>query len=308
MMPISTGMIQFKFSKNVVIALVASLLISAYTPVSSMVSAQAQTDAKLQQLKQKATKEIDRRINDLKKSLAKLNDDVRLDNIGLSASLNENSGQNVSVAVSPEVKKNAKELTNSYITQLTELKDKVNATTSLTDMQALAKTIDSQTQLDQSVSVQASVTKAVESLTGVFDKLKSTASKIQSQINGIKSCAADGASATCDTSKGDPETTAKSAQVSLDSVKTIMSTIGSMLSSVIAILLSLVTTLVSMSGSLGSLSSLGNVSGNSSLGGLGSILSSFTAVGSQLDLASGLSSSAGSSLGSLSSITSLFNF
>lgn len=297
-------------SRNFIIALIASLVLVAYAPMSSIASAQTAAEAqKLQQLKQKANKEIDRRINELQSSLAKLNTGVQLDNIGLSASLNATSGQNASVVVAPETKQKAKELVTKYIGELKEIKQKITDTDNVTDMQTLAKTIDSQSKLNQSVSVQARVTKAVESMTSVFDKLKSTTKKLQGQVTDLQNCTKDDTEKYCSAMEQQNNKAAvTSAQSSLDNVKTILSTVGSMLSSVVAILLSLVSMIVGMTSSLGSMSSMGDVSGNSSLGGLSSILSSFTALASQLDLTGGLSGSASGLLGGVSGVTSLFSF
>ncbi len=297
-------------SRNFIIALFASLLLVAYAPMSSIAGAQTAAEVqKLQQLKQKAVRELDRRIVELQTSLAKLNTGVQIDNIGLSASLNDDNGRNASVVVTLETKQKAKELVTKYIGELKEIKQKVTDTDNVTDMQALAKSIDSQSKLNQSVSVQARVTKAVESMTSVFDKLKSTAKKLQGQVTDLQSCTKDDTAKYCSMMEQQSnKASVASAQSSLDNIKTILSTVGSMLSSVIAILLSLVSMVVGMTSGLSSMSSLGDVSGNSSLSGLSSILTSFTALASQLDLTGGLSSSASGLLGGVSGITSLFNF
>lgn len=290
-------------------ALLASLLLVAYAPMNAIVSAQTTAEIqKIQQLKQKATKEIDNRIKALENTLKKLNSDVRIDNIGLSASINDRNGQNASVAVAPETKKKAKELANKYITELKELKQKVNDTTSLTDMQSLAKAVDSQGTLTQGVTVQATVTKAIESMTGVFDKLKKSTNGLQSQVTKLKSCTGEQAAPSCAALDVKNEDAIAQAQAGLDNIKTVLTTIGSILLSVISIVLSLVTSMASMTGGLGSLSSLGDVSSMGGLGNLGGILSSFTAVSSQMDLAGGLSGNASGLLSSVSSITSMFKF
>lgn len=300
---------RISWSNYFVGAILASLLLVAYAPMSAIVGAETAAEMqKVQQLKQKAVKELDNRIKALEGTLKKLNSDVRIDNIGLSASLNDNNGRNASVTVSPDTKKKAKELANKYIAELKELKQKVTDTTSLADMQSLAKSIDSQSKLTQGVTVQATVTKAVESMTGVFDKLKKSANGLQSQVTKLKTCAGEESADSCAKLDVKNEQIVAQAQASLDNVKTVLTTIGSILLSVIAIVLSLVTSMASMTGGLGSLSSLGDVSSMGGLGNLGGMLSSFTAVGSQLDLASGLGGNANGLLSSVSSITSLFNF
>ncbi len=295
--------------RRVLAAVLLSLLLAVYSPMALTTSAQSAQDSRqLQQLKQKITKELDRRTAELQATLRKLNSDVRIDNIGLDASLNSLNGRNLSVEVSPDTKKKAKELAQKYITQLGELKQKVNDTDTLEEAQEIAKAVDSQSKLTQTVSVQASMTKAVESLTGAFDRMRSSANQLQGQVTKVKSCADGNSGASyCSAANGaDAKESAANAQAQLDNAKTIMTTIGSMLASLVAIVLALVMAVVGVTTSLAG-GSLGDASGTQGLGSLTGILSSFTALGSQLDLTGGLTSNASGLLGGVTGIMSMFN-
>lgn len=299
-------------------AILLSVLLIAYSPMASYSGAQSAEAAQLQKMKQKAIDEINRRIANLNATLKKLEVDVHLDNESASASAN-GSGNSASVAansdglaahveVKPDTKNKVKDLTQKFIDKLTAMKEKIQNTTSLQEMQTLAKGVDSQFQLDQLANVQGSVTKAVESMSGVFDKLKTTTADLQSQVTKMKDCAKDKNGTGCVALGDVNESVASSAQSQLDSTSSMMSSIGSILLSVVSMLISLVTSFSGMVGGLGSLSSLGDVSSLGSLGGMGGLLSSFTAISSQLDIGSGMTGSVSNIFSSLSGLTGGFNF
>lgn len=345
--------------RNLLVAVAASLLLAAYAPMASIAGAQAAGDSlKLQQLKQKAGQELDRRIANLEQTLKQLEVDVHLDNEGLQASASGKNGSasatvnkdgvnataegkngsaslsagqdglNVAIEVTPQIKDKVKQLIQKFIEKLKSMKDRVENSSQLSDMQSLGKSIDSQFGLDQLTNVQGTVTKAIESLTSVFDKLKSTKDDLQSQITKLKDCAAgiksgegsidinasDGnvnvkASAPgCDDLDINSSEIVDSAQSQLDNISTIMSTISSILASSIALVTSLISSVTGLMGGLGNLNSLGDVSNLSSLGNISGLLSSFTALTSQLGIAGDMAGSASGLLGNLSNFTSGFNF
>lgn len=346
--------------KRLFIAIAASLLLVAYAPMTSIAGAQAAADTqKLKDMKQKAQQEIDRRLTNLQETLKKLEVDVHLDKEGFEASKSgENGSSSVSVnkdgasanvegkngstatanigedganfdlEISPQLKEKVKELIEKFIEKLKGMKEKVLDTSKLTDMQSLGKGLDSQFNLDQLTNIQGTVSKSIESLTSVFDKLKSTKNDLQSQVTKLKEClngvksgdgtvdanVKDGKASVkatapgCDDIDINSEQVVDSAQSQLDNISTIMTTIGSVLSSAIAIVTTLVSSLSGITGGLGDLGSLGDVSNLSSLGNLSGIMSSFTGLTSQLDILNGLSGNAGGLLGNLSNLTSGFNF
>jgi hypothetical protein len=316
----------FKPSKKLisgVILMLLSMLLVAYAPMASISMAESAADtAKLQALKQKALDELNRRITSYEKTMKSLNVDVDIKN----DTSTDTNGLNTIVKLPAKAQDQSKQFMQTILDELKQLKEKVTGSTSLTEMQGLGNNIDSQFGLDQLTQVQAMATQAIESMTGVFDNLKSAFNGVQSQVTQIKQCASTTTSASTDECNGVDVAvaadTSAQAQSQLDSLSSIMSTISSVLTSAIALLMTLLTSFTSMSGGLGSLSSLGNLSSLSSLtgllggagglgdlssltGSLGSItgmLGSFSAISSQLDITQLMS---GSSLGSLSSLTSL---
>lgn len=308
--------------KRTIVALLLSVLMVAYGPIVTMTSAQAATDAKVQQLKQKALQEIDRRLASLKETQSKLEKDIQLENEALSDAMTRTGMSAVDVettlkkvALEGGIKGKAMDSVKKVITKLTDLRKTVADSNTLADIQEHGKSVDSQYKLDQVTNVQGAVTKAVESLTGVFDKLKSTANDIQSRVSKLQSCTRSGGDTetknqTCDKEQltADDAETAKSAQSQMDNIATMLSTIGSVLMSAIMLLATLVTSFSSLLGGMGSLSSLGDVSGQSGLGSLTGLMGSFTAITSQLDIASGMGGNASTLMGGVTGLMSVFNF
>lgn len=340
--------------KLVAVFLVAmSLLMAAYGPMVSVSTAQSAIDAKLQEMKQKATTEIDRRIAKYQKTLQSLNVDVSISKGNSSATITSDKGTTTatstkdgkSVAVNgakggsltatldsdgfsanvvlpAEIKDKAKQFMQKIVDDLKQLKEKVKTATSLESIKALASNIDAKFKLDQLTNIQATATKAVESVTAVFDKLKTTYTNLQGQVAKLKECVnavKDGtgsidvnSSAGSGTSisgtggcEGYNVTSAEvvaAAQSQMDNLKSVMSTVSSVLSSAITLLGTLMTTFSSLLGGLGNLGNLSSLTG--SLGSITGLMSSFSAITSQLGILSPMS---GGALSGLSSIASLIN-
>lgn len=340
-----------------------SILLVAYAPMVSYSTAQSVQNGKLQELKQKAISEIDRRLEGYKKTLASLevNVNVSSDSLSINASAGTNTpspsatpnsdnqfaaftlgkdGLTGLLAVPETVQDKVKQFLEKMIQQLTALKDKVMNENSLSDMQGLGQNIDSQFGLGQLTQVQAAVTQAIESMTGVLDNLKTTFNDLKSQITKVKECTksflkgdatvsgsvtTEGASVSaegegCEGISVDSSEIAAQAESQMASLTTIITTISSIIASSLTLLMSLFSSFGSLTGSLGSLGSLGNLGNLSNLmgggaGGMGQLsglmgsagnitglLSSFSAITSQLDIANFMS---GNALGSLGSLTSL---
>jgi hypothetical protein len=318
-------------SKKLIVGflLLLSVLLTAYSPMASYSQAQTVTNNALQELKQKATAEITRRLADYKKTMESLKVDVHLDSTGSSANATSANGSttttvgkdglSTNVAIPSGIQDQVKQFMQKMVEQLTGLLGKVQSTDSLSGMKSLSENIDTQFNVDQLTNVQATVTQAIESMTGVFDKLKTTFSGLQSQVTQLKECesgavSGSGASVACDDLNVSSGDTATQAQSSLDSLSSIMTTIASVLASAVSLLMTLVTSFSGMMGGMGSLGSLGNL-GNlgsmtdlssltGSLGSMTGMMSSFSAITSQLDITSLMS---GNAFGNLSSLTSLIN-
>ncbi len=181
--------------------------------------AQAANNARIQQIKEKATSELDRRIANFEKTLKSLSLDSATDSDGTSTTVSsdngtatgaaskdgvsvsgEGAGGSVSASVGTsgidfniEVSQELKDKIKGYMTKLTdrlkELKDEVKQEDSLAGIQDLAKLIDTQHVLDQVANVQGAVTKSVETMTGIVEQLKTTADDIQGQLTKIRECA-----------------------------------------------------------------------------------------------------------------------
>lgn len=239
---------------------------------------------------------------------------------GASFSIGEN-GLDVKVNFPGEIKNKVKEFLQKIVEELTQLKTKATNANSLTSMQSIAGNLDAQSGLNQLANVQAAVTQSIQSLTGMFSNLQTTGNNLQGQITQLTDCVSSVSNANLDDCKGLNTTNAdvtKSAQSQLDNIGTIMTTISSVLMSAITLLTALLSTFTGMAGGLGGLGSLGNISNLSnltnlgdissltgSLGGVSGLLTSFTGLASQLDIANGMGGDASGLLGSLSGLINL---
>lgn len=335
-------------SKNMmttIMLILLSMLMVAYAPMASVSHAESAVETqKLSALQEKAMTEIDRRITKFQKTLDSLNTDATVSNDDSSTNATgdkgntsitlDKNGLTTSVELSPATKDKVKQYLQKTIDQLKATRQKVKDAPTLKNMQTLGQNLDAQYQLTQLTDVQASVTSAIESMTGVFDKLQATAADLQSQITKVQECtqgiasgeakvnvkaeksdvSIDASAPGCDDFNTSSGEIAASSQAQMDSIKTIMTTISSVLMSSVALLTTLVSTFSSMAGGLGSLDSLGNLgnlgsitdlgSMTSSLGNISGLMSSFSAITSQLDIAGGMSSGAS---GDLSSLMNLIN-
>jgi hypothetical protein len=304
--------------KRSIQAIVLSLLMVAYGPIVTMTSAQAATDSKVSAIKQKAQKEIDRRLDELKETLKNLEQDVQLQNQSLDSSLSVGGGSTdlsslKTVQLQDKAKAQVVRTVKDIIKKLEALKASTTNIQTVADAQQLAKSIDSQQKLDQVANAQAAVTKSLESFTVVFDRLKTSANDIQSQVTKLRSCTQNSSDNRegCDSIPADSEELAKSAQAQMDSVATMLSTIGSLLLSAIALLETVATNfndILDELGDEGDLTELGDISNATGIGSLSGHMSSLTAIAAQLDIASGMNGNAQALLGGVTAITASANF
>jgi hypothetical protein len=322
--------------------LLLSILLVAYGPMSSYSYAQSASDGKMQELKQKALTEIDRRIASYKKSLESIKADVSISkddakpngqpiNGNVITFTYDETGIKGTVALPTTLQNKVKQYMETMIKQLESLKEKVNDATTLKKVQGLAQNVDAQFDLDQVTQVQTTVTQSIESMTGVLDNLKSAYNKLQGQVDQIKDCirgaevsasaSSDGSSVSCDDfNTGNPDVVNK-AQSDLDRLSMTITTISTIVGSSVTLLSSLVSQYGGTLGELGNLSDVGNLSNISNLlgsangtdglknltesaGSMTGLLGSFTAITSQLDIAGFMSSD---TLGRLSGLSDLIN-
>ncbi|MFZ2544573.1 MAG: hypothetical protein WAW80_01215 [Candidatus Saccharimonadales bacterium] len=342
-----TTVLNFYPSKKIVTIvafLMLSLLIAAYTPMAAISSAQSAIDtSKIKELKTKALAAITERIKHFETTLGNLDAEASTSpSPSSAASVTPSPSPSIAVGASgfdmalnfpDEIKTKAKEFLQKIVEQLKGMKEKVSSASSLESMQSLTSNLDAQSGLSQLTNIQAAVTQSIQSLTGVFDNLKTVGKDLKSQLAQMKSCikgteaGAGGDAGAIDNSGADTEDckglntsstqVADDAESKLGSIDTILKTIGSVLTSCITLLMSLVSTFTGMIGGIGGSGGLGNLSNlssltssadisslTSSLGGVGSLLTSFTGLSSQLDLTSGL---AGSAQGLMGNLTGLIN-
>lgn len=338
-MNLNTPVMTFNFTKkSMVTALIfMSLLMAAYTPMASISSAQSAIDAsKLETLRTKVVNEITKRLASFQTTLGNLNVSVAVSESGASASAGSNasptpttsasvslseSGLDANVDFPTDIKNKVKEFLQKIVEELTQLKGKANNTTSLTSMQALASNVDAQSGLNQLANVQAAVTQSIQTLAGMFSNLQTTGNNLQSQITQLDECAGSTTTASAADCAGLNTTSTdvnKTAQSQLDNIGTIMTTIASVLMSAITLLTALLSSFGGMTGGMGSLSSLGNISNLSnltnmgdissltgSLGGVSGLLTAFTGLSSQLDIANGMGGNASGLLSGLSGLINL---
>ena len=180
----------------------------------------------VQQIKQAATAEIYRRVTNLKKAQDILATDVALDNPALNVTSSADS--KTIVAVQKSVKDKMRETVKTTIAALDTLKQQVANSTKLNDTQTLATTINNRFASDQLLYAQASTTKSVETITVVFDTLKTVRNDLQKQITALQSSQKD---------------TADSLQTQLDNTTGLLTTLQSNVASAVALLSMLSTTL-----------------------------------------------------------------
>ena len=282
--------------KLIAIALL-SLMLVAFTPIAMTVSAQSAADQKLQQIKQKATTELDRRIAQLTATQKKLDATVVIKNTTDKA-----------VVLPAEAKTKSEQLVQKYIAQLTQFKQKVQSLTSVVEAQKLAVAIDSQYGLDKAVNAQGAVTKVVETMTGTYDNLKTMSNDLQGQITKLKDCADNSSAAGCGKVGTGAEAKATELQNRLDAATQQMNSVQSVVGAVVALQSDNVATLSTVTAKLGDLSKLVDVTSNGELKSLESLQKSSTAVTSQLTIGYTVAASVQYLLTSISDVTTTFDF
>ena len=231
------------------------------------------TDAKasLRQLKDSATKELDRRSTALKGAKDKL---------GVSAEQAKSAANSKITITGTEgltiVKGKIASAIDGRLSELMKLKQTVQGTSKLSDLQTAAKTIDSSYAVDQALYAQAVVAKAVTSTTVVTSAL--------SVVKGSLRTAAEQA---CDSCTGD-DAQQSDLQTQIATAAGMLETVKSNSSSAVVLLSAMTTTLASLpsgydaSGLLNSLEAT-----NSQLTIIGTLAESmrqeFTALASSLD-------------------------
>lgn len=288
-------------------------------PMVTYTSAQAATDAKIAEIKKKALKEIDRRIESLNKTKAQLEKQIKLENESIDNAMRilgltqeDIDTKFKTVALDSGIKTKSLEATKAVTVKLQDLRKEVEAAKTLDDIQRLAKVVDSQYKVDLAAHLQGAVTKAIEGFTGVFDKIKSAFNDAQSRVSKLKECtqSTDNTIPSCGNQRYSVEDAdiAKNTQSQMDNIATMLSTVGTVLMSAIMLVATLVTSFSGLLGGLGDLSSLGDVSNLSSLGSLSGLTSSFTSILSQLDIVSGMGGNISTLLGGVTGMLSAFKF
>lgn len=299
-------------SKGLILPLVLmfSMVLVAYSPMAAYTSAQAANSNKLKEMKEQATKELERRIEGYKKTLESMDTDIQVSKETSSAKITSDKGEvsgtltrlcikDTSTSASPSpspiptasfkldkeglvgtialpctLKEKTKEFLQQIIKGLTGMVDKVKDAASLKEMTALAENINAQFDLNQLTEVQALVTQSIESMTGVLENLKSSHNKLKGQVSALKEC-------TKGLKDGETELTGSvtldGAQVNCGEFDLSSSDIGEQAQSQLSSLSTVITTISSViASSIGLMMSLvstftGMAGGLGSLGSLGNL-------------------------------------
>lgn len=263
--------------------------VQANTKENSIATAGGTTPAKL---KESLGKELDRRINRLDGALGNL----RGTNIASTITVSSPDDPQVT----PDFKESVQTRAASLLTYLRSTKTKVANTSALAELQLLAKAVDSQAQLVQAIIVQVSSTKAAVDFNDVVSRLESADATLQAQLAKIKECArgADNTANSEVSTSGCEEFTISSEEIAtqmekkLEAVRMSTETIATTVSSVTLLLTTLSTNLDAIMAQLGDIAKLGDISKQTKIGNLSGLITSFSAIGSQLDLAHVLSQGA----------------
>lgn len=312
-----------------------SLLMAAYGPMTITNAESAAETQALMDLKEKATKEINRRIANYEEVLKSLNEDksyhqsivtiINKDGTKTTSSGLDEENTGDKLLLPQTIKDKAKDFLQTLTDQLKTLRDKVASTTSLEDMKALAKNIDAQYLITQFADQQAAVAKGINSLSGVYSKVQGIKDKLNNQLDAIKTCgkedsnssasptpsadAASGDEINIDCDKVNDFLSGKSVdlggglQAKMIDIGSILSAIGSILKSAVSLFMTIIQTFISFitglfSGGLSALTSLFNIGNLTSLlGGLGG--------GGGLGAGGGLSTALSSIIPQLGNATSM---
>lgn len=313
-----------------------SVMVAMFGPMAlTNAHAQAETTA-LNELKEKVIKELDRRLAKYEKTEEKLTLNLTLSKDGASATVKkesveseekeiENDGTRTSLTM--KIREKTKEMVTKVVAQLETMKEKVQSATSLDEVKKLARNADAQYQVTQVVDLQGALSKAIDSLSGVYEKAGTIKGKLSGQIKAVKQCFAAKSAAQvsqsgevltdCDKLRdnANSEDIVRGAESRESGISTIMSAVKTILQSAIALFMALVTAFSGLLGGLGGGSALENLGslfdvGNlesllgggdsaGSAGNIGGLLTSFSSIIPQLTNALGMVSNVTGLLGSL---------
>lgn len=277
-------------------AFVVSFTMAVVAPLADVGHAQSVTTAKLQQIKQKAASELDRRMQKLEQAEKNLDSTVTI------------SGSSVAdkIVFAPETKSKSKKFIEDYQARLVQLKQKMQSATALTDAQKLATAIDSQYVLDKTVASQGAVTKAIESMTLSYDKLKIMSQDLESQIDKVRECADNSTLDGCSGVGTGAEAKADTADAKLNVAKQQIASVQSLLLTTLTLQKANIDTVGTVTNKLGNLSNLMDVSGNTELKPFEELQSSFKGVTSQATIAYTIAASAQYILAEVATMTDDF--
>lgn len=325
-------------------------LLAAYGPMVSISNAQTAIDtSSFTSLRQKVIDELNHRISSYEATIKSLGVNASVSGTYVSATVSSDSGttsistsdlENVlksTISLPSGMKDKVKSFLQAIISELKGLLNKVtamdpsSASTNIDQLKAIASNVDSQYGLDQLANVQSTVTQAIDSMTAVFDNLKSAASDLHSQIVALRQClkavangstntsgtinGSDGAAISCGDFNLSASDIADNIQTELTNVSAVMSTISSVISSTVTLLASLITQFGNLTSGINGLDGLSNLGGmldsdqlsslTHSFGGTSGMIDSFSAIISQLDITNGMSGNAENLLGSLTSLVNV---
>lgn len=106
-------------------------------------------------------------------------------NAAISAGLGTVTG---SLSIPSDIKDKLKAANQKAIDKLEELKEKVESANKLEDLKEKAQEFDQAFKEIAIANVQATVTKSIDSMTKVLDRLQVAANNLESQVNKIKEC------------------------------------------------------------------------------------------------------------------------
>lgn len=237
-------------------------------------------------LKEVTTKELDRRISQLESSVTSLRASRLPAETPAVATTDD-------PRITSEFKQAIQDRTQAFVAKLKAIKTKVAATTTLADAQALAKAVDSQAILAQIMHVQASSTEAAIDFQTLLSLLHTADRDLQAQIVKIKECArgagdnadADASTSGCEEFTLSSEEMATQMERKLEVVRLSIDQINTTIASAAMLLTSLSTQAETMMNQLGDIEKLGDITKQTKVGNISGLLTSFTAIGLQLDIA-----------------------
>lgn len=243
-------------------------------------------------LKESLTKELDRRIHRLDDTLASLRAAT------IPAAITGSSPDDPQVT--SDFKESVQNRSASLLMQLRNTKAKVTSASSVAELKSLAQAVDSQALLTQAIIVQGASTKAAIDFNDLVSRLEGADTTLQAQLAKIKECArgsdnntgSDISTSGCEEFAISSEEVATDMEKKLEAVRMSTETIATTVSSATLLLTTLSTNLDVIMTQLGDVAKLGDISKQTKVGNLNGLITSFTAIGSQLDLAHVLSQAA----------------